>query len=250
MDYYIIRNEQSVGPFPYENLLGEGLTSDTPVWRQGLSDWVPAGTLEELQPLLEDQSAFGTYAQPLEPEPNTASAQNGCSPNQAYQNTNPTGGYHSNHNPDQSREEQPYGNQPYGQQPYGQAPYGQPNPYGQQPYGHQADQQSGFGQYPYGQRPPYGQQYPYGQQPGYGQMYHTNWMTAAIIGTIVGALFSCIGLIFGIIGINYAGKANNAYAIGDQINGASFNSTAKTMTIISYVLAGIGLLGTIGLLMV
>lgn len=75
-------------------------------------------------------------------------------------------------------------------------------------------------------------------------------MTAAIIGTIVGALFSCIGLIFGIIGINYAGKANNAYAIGDQINGASFNSTAKTMTIISYVLAGIGLLGTIGLLMV
>lgn len=73
-------------------------------------------------------------------------------------------------------------------------------------------------------------------------------MTPAIIGTVIGALFSCIGLIFGIIAINSAGKANSAYQMGDYVNGASYNSTAKTMTIISYVLAGIGLIGTFALL--
>ena len=59
------------------------------------------------------------------------------------------------------------------------------------------------GQYPYGQRPPYGgQQPPYSRHPDpysiYGRdpqpIQHTNWLPWAIIGTIFGALFSCIGI--------------------------------------------------------
>ena len=127
--------------------------------------------------------------------------------------------------------------QPYGQpqQPYGQPqqPYGQP----QQPYG-QPQQPYGQPQQPYGQpQPPYGQPQPYGNP-----VPHTNWMPWAIVGTIVGALFSCIGMIFGIIGIVKANNANKAYAVGDETGGDMNNSSAKTMTIIALVLAGIGLI--------
>ena len=121
------------------------------------------------------------------------------------------------------------------QQPYGQPqqPYGQP----QQPYG-QPQQPYGQPQQPYGQpQPPYGQPQPYGNP-----VPHTNWMPWAIVGTIVGALFSCIGMIFGIIGIVKANNANKAYAVGDETGGDMNNSSAKTMTIIALVLAGIGLI--------
>lgn len=135
--------------------------------------------------------------------------------------------------------QQPYRQpqQPYRQpqQPYGQPqqPYGQP----QQPYG-QPQQPYGQPQQPYGQpQPPYGQPQPYGNP-----VPHTNWMPWAIVGTIVGALFSCIGMIFGIIGIVKANNANKAYAVGDETGGDMNNSSAKTMTIIALVLAGIGLI--------
>jgi len=121
------------------------------------------------------------------------------------------------------------------QQPYGQPeqPYGQP----QQPYG-QPQQPYGQPQQPYGQpQPPYGQPQPYGNP-----IPHTNWMPWAIVGTIVGALCSCIGMIFGIIGIVKANNANKAYAVGDETGGDMNNSSAKTMTIIALVLAGIGLI--------
>lgn len=132
----------------------------------------------------------------------------------------------------QPEEPQPnYGN------PHGGGYHSNPNGYGPQ-------------QRPYGQQQPYGQDFyrqnPYGH-PQYGYQAPTNWMTWAIVGTILGFFFSCIGAIFGIIGINAASKANAAYAAGDYINGDSNNSTAKTMTIVSLVVAGIGLLAAIGI---
>lgn len=104
------------------------------------------------------------------------------------------------------------------------APYG--SPYSQPP-----------------QTPPYGGSY---QQ--YGNPYpapqHSNWMPWAIVVTICGFLFSCIGGIFGIIGIVQANKANSAFAVGNEMEGRSANSTAKSMVIIGGVLAGLGILAT------
>jgi hypothetical protein len=56
---------------------------------------------------------------------------------------------------------------------------------------------------------------------------------------------SCIGMVFGIVAIVQANKANRYYAEGVQIAGDSANSTAKTMTIIGLVIAVIGLLYSI-----
>ena len=106
-------------------------------------------------------------------------------------------------------------------------PYGQP----QQPYP------------PYSPNP---YQNPYGQPYGPNQVpRHTNWMTAAIIATVIGALFSCIGLVFGIIAITQASSANNAYARGDVYEGDRYNSKAKTWTIVTYVVCGLGFIATV-----
>lgn len=110
------------------------------------------------------------------------------------------------------------------------------------------------GQYPYGQRPPYGTpQPPYNRQPDPYSVYgresqpipHTNWLPWAIVGTVFGALFSCIGMIFGIIGITKANAANRFYNEGFRENGDMSNSSARTMTIIALVLGGIGFLLTV-----
>lgn len=70
----------------------------------------------------------------------------------------------------------------------------------------------------------------------------TNWLPWAIVATIVGFFTSCIGAIFGIIGIVQANKANSMYARGMEQEGDAANSTARIMTIIGLVLAGIGIL--------
>ncbi len=113
-----------------------------------------------------------------------------------------------------------------------------------------ASEDSAFGSYAQvePQPGPY-RQYAPGQQPQYGHpgpsgVPHTNWMPWAIVATVLN-ICSCIGLVFGIIGIVHASKANNFYAIGDDLNGDSNNSTAKIMTIIALVLAGVGIIGNI-----
>ena len=215
--YFIISEGQQAGPFPKEHLKARGVEKDTYVWREGLEGWVPASELPELQDIFEE-----TIIQAVPQQPYGQPQQPYGQPQQPY-----------------GQPQQPYRQpqQPYGQpqQPYGQPqqPYGQPQP----PYG-QPQQPYGQPQQPYGQpQPPYGQPQPYGNP-----VPHTNWMPWAIVGTIVGALFSCIGMIFGIIGIVKANNANKAYAVGDETGGDMNNSSAKTMTIIALVLAGIGLI--------
>ena len=208
--YFIISEGQQAGPFPKEHLKARGVEKDTYVWREGLEGWVPASELPELQDIFEE-----TIIQAVPQQPYGQAQQPYGQPQQPY-----------------GQPQQPY-RQP--QQPYGQPqqPYGQP----QQPYG-QPQPPYGQPQQPYGQpQPPYGQPQPYGNP-----VPHTNWMPWAIVGTIVGALFSCIGMIFGIIGIVKANNANKAYAVGDETGGDMNNSSAKTMTIIALVLAGIGLI--------
>lgn len=76
----------------------------------------------------------------------------------------------------------------------------------------------------------------------------TNWKTLAIIATVVGFLFSCIGGIIGIIAIVQANQAENAMYCGDDYRMKSALSTCKTLTIISFILSGIGLIANISVI--
>lgn len=91
---------------------------------------------------------------------------------------------------------------------------------------------------------PYQQQYQYPQQP---VGTFTNRLPWAIVGTVLG-ICSCIGLVLGIIGITKANGANNAYKCGDYDLARSVNNSARTLTILSLVFDGIGILINIAVL--
>lgn len=100
---------------------------------------------------------------------------------------------------------------------------------------------------PYAQQSAYNPQYAPGMNVPSPQSLRTNWLTWAIVATVVGALFSCIGMVFGIIGITKANQANRFYEMGDNYNGDVSNNSARTNTIIAFVLAGIGLIASIAM---
>lgn len=50
-NYYITKNESSVGPFSIDQLKHQGILPETKVWYEGLPDWVEARTLAELSEL-------------------------------------------------------------------------------------------------------------------------------------------------------------------------------------------------------
>lgn len=48
MEYWIIINGKAQGPYGVEEMMRRGATPSTPVWRQGMTEWVPAATVREL----------------------------------------------------------------------------------------------------------------------------------------------------------------------------------------------------------
>ncbi|WP_298889334.1 CD225/dispanin family protein [uncultured Porphyromonas sp.] len=49
--YYIIRNEQQAGPYTLDELAAMGITPDTIVWTEDMTDWAPAREVSELNSL-------------------------------------------------------------------------------------------------------------------------------------------------------------------------------------------------------
>ena len=74
-----------------------------------------------------------------------------------------------------------------------------------------------------------------------------DYTALAIIGTILSACTSCIGLITGIIAIVQNNKAKSLYAAGDVAGAYSAANTAKILLIVTWVLVAIGLLFSGGL---
>lgn len=71
-----------------------------------------------------------------------------------------------------------------------------------------------------------------------------NWMTEAILATVFGFLFSCLGGIFGIVAIVSASNVNKRFQQGDIDGAAKAASQAKTWTIVAAVITVIGFIIT------
>lgn len=250
-EFYIVENGSRKGPFTKDALRTAGITRDTLVWHPALTDWTRAGELTELADLFfTDDSAFGTYAEmPEEPyfaiiggtQTGPASISelisrglNGETP--VWRNGM------ADWMPASSRPDIMAELNARAAGAHAAAGTGFSNPY----YGRQARTAP---QPPFvapGVPPhtaPYGQQ-PYMQQPYNTPTPHTNWLPWAILGTILG-LGSCVGLIFGIIGIVNANKANTCYLMNDEVNGNIANSSAKSMTLVSLILGAVSVISTI-----
>ena len=141
--YYIIYNNQQFGPMEKEQLAGYGLTPDSLVWSPGMSGWVAASSVPELEDVLRSVNVQ------VCPQPMPEQVQ---SPRRA------------------------------------------------------------------------------------------NWLVPAIISAVVAFMFSCIEVVFGIIAVVKASKANSLYQQQMYEEAEAQNSTAKTMTIIAFVFGGIGTL--------
>lgn len=179
--YYIVVNDNRVGPLSFDQLRLQPLQPSTLVWTAGMADWARADSLPELEQLLmppglNDESAFGSYAQPEEPV-------------KPWQNA-------------------------------GSGAYGDPNSNPFQKIGEKLGPPDGRGKL----------------------QVDTNWKTLAIVATVAGFLFSCIGGIIGIFAILEANKAENAANAGYDLQALSNWSNCKTLTIISFVVSGLGLL--------
>ena len=211
--YFIIVDGQQKGPYSISDLKNAGISPDAYVWREGLSDWVQASTLQELADLFVSQPTRQPEA-PREP--------------------------FSSQQPDYSNQERRYGDyqQPHNgsQQPrYGsqQSSYGgyrQQSPYRERGYGHYGSQDD-----PYRRNDPYPRYIP-----------HTDWSGWAI-GAIVLSVLLCnvLGIIFSIIGLTNANSANKFYATGNKQLGDNSNSSAKTWVIVTYCLDGLQIISSI-----
>lgn len=273
--YYIVVNNLQEGPFSKEDLKSKNLTPSTLIWREGLPQWVKLENFPELADLLvidviEETSGYaapednGWYAmlgnRRIGPATVAEIIAAGASPDTPVWHAGMADWARASTQRDFVEKFNPNTPPGFGQQNPGNTypNFGNSPKYEQQPnftQNPQYGQQPNFAQNPqYGQQPNFSQNPQYGRQPNYGQNpfnnnrqfetnpLHTNWLPWAIGATIVGFLFSCFGAIFGIIGIIQANKANSLYQTGFEAEGDQANSTAKTMTIIGYVLASVGLM--------
>lgn len=111
--------------------------------------------------------------------------------------------------------------QPSHQQPYQQPQQPQYAP-GSETYGHPNNNQNHVpGTYP----------------PGW-----TNWLGWAIVGLVLGFFTCCLGLIFGIIATVKASQANSAAKAGDFNVAYPTNDSARTWTIVSLIVGGLGII--------
>ncbi|MDE6532265.1 MAG: DUF4339 domain-containing protein [Muribaculaceae bacterium] len=241
--YFIIINNQQVGPFSKEELASKNITPEMLVWRQGMTDWKKAAEIPELADILSSNYGYPNFgnnndsrwfamidgvqrgpdtvanliAMGLTPKtpvwkngmPDWTEASNIPEIMSQFMHTQapPNQGYNTGYNPNTGYN----GNNGYNS-------YNNYNAYNNPGYNN--------------------------VNPNPNSMPPFNWMPWAIAATIVGFLFSCIGAIFGIIAIINANKANTFFAQGHDIFGNQANNTAKIMTIIAFVLAVIGMIGT------
>ena len=52
MKYFIVENNKQAGPFSIYELKDKGIGSETLVWAEGMTDWMPAWKVEELRNFL------------------------------------------------------------------------------------------------------------------------------------------------------------------------------------------------------
>lgn len=63
MSYFIHDGVRQLGPFTIEQLKEKGITKTTPVWKEGITDWVEASSLLELQSMIfQSPPAFPGHA--------------------------------------------------------------------------------------------------------------------------------------------------------------------------------------------
>jgi len=244
--YFLIINEQQAGPFSKEDLASRHITSETLVWRAGLPDWTKASAIPELADITAIETGYedlGTgedtrwFAMINDRQTGPYTIETlismGLTPRTPVWRNGMADWTEAASVPEIMKHfsSTPPPHHGFSQNPgYANPDFNRQNRYEENPSNNGYN--NGFNNR-------------YNNNNGWGKpQQRINWLPWAIVATIVGFCFSCVGAIFGIIGIVNANKANEFYQTGNDSMGDQANNTAKIMTIIGFVLAGIGLIGT------
>lgn len=81
MEYWIIIDGKAQGPYGVDDMIRRGVTPTTPVWRQGMTEWVPAGSVRDLAGYFSVNEAYHSqqfeYSTPP-PSPADPAARQSC----------------------------------------------------------------------------------------------------------------------------------------------------------------------------
>lgn len=224
MEYYIIVNEKSMGPYSAEDLASMSLfRRDSLVWREGLDGWTEAGDIPELESLFvspQPESAALYYAMSGNDRIGPMSAQALVASGRITPSSLVWREGMANWAP---ASEVP------GFDFSSAGTYRQQTPPPYNPGASRGD----FASRPY---------YPVSNSP---------WFAWAIVATAVNFLsmwavwFPIVGVVFGILGIVYCNEYKTRRSLGQEELAAQSESNARTMTIVALAIAGLALLGGI-----
>lgn len=68
LEYFMYKDGQQMGPVSKDNLLEKGLTPETLVWRQGMTDWTPAYLVSDLASLFRQETVQEETPPPVPPQ--------------------------------------------------------------------------------------------------------------------------------------------------------------------------------------
>lgn len=86
MKYYIAENQKPVGPFEVSQLVARGIKGNDLVWAEGMSDWAPAESIDEIREALYASPTSENYREAAIPElPPRIEQQPQMPPQQPYQ---------------------------------------------------------------------------------------------------------------------------------------------------------------------
>ena len=223
--YYMVVDEKSTGPYTLDEItLHPALTPETLVWKPGIDNWMAAKNFPELAPAFMRKQWQPQHQTP--PEYNSPFHEEENHNGNSYQQSD--SGSFQKHQGNSFSHDSYYQGEPKYRNPE------EPNPFANNP---QYQPHHTYNNRFYGGHDRY--------QNGYRPNMRTNWLPWAIVATVLGFFASCIGAIFGIIGIVQANKANTLYAQGFDREGDAANSNAKIMTIIGLIFAAIGIIAVL-----
>lgn len=67
--YFYLQDAESVGPFTIKALKAQNISKETKIWCSGMKDWIPAGEVEEVKHIFEQEANYNDFSELPPPPP-------------------------------------------------------------------------------------------------------------------------------------------------------------------------------------
>ena len=78
--FYLNEKNEQKGPVSPEELISNGVTRNTLVWKNGMAQWLPAGEIHEIAKLFTNETSATSTPPPFPPTPPHSPVNNNTKP--------------------------------------------------------------------------------------------------------------------------------------------------------------------------